>query len=417
MPSAQTLAEAPPSAIRESSGRCFTTRVLQSFTEAEEFRTEWNDLVLRSGADVYQTLEWCDSWWRHYGARRELHLLLCFSGEELVGLIPAFVETLWLGPARIRVAKIVGSDFSLQFCNLAVLPEALDLAVSRTLHYFLGDRKCDIFVTGPLSGPSARIDEVLAAGRNERDLVASAESLGNSISTRFDLPENFEEYQGLIGSRQRGNYSRSLKQFAKNHEVVTDAVAEPAEVLREFDEFTMIHESQWSAEGKLGHFGDWPKAVEFNRDLVESLGKLGLVRFFRILANGQVASSQFCIVFGGTNYWRLPGRECRPEWEKLSLGKMGLIQMIEASMAEGVTAVEGGRGHYEYKLQLGGVEWPLHTVQFTRRGPGVFLRVKIFRALAALVNVVYYKVLFVRLAPKCPVLRRSLWPVWIRSTW
>lgn len=412
--SVETLPEAAEKAV---GGKSITVRVLHSFTEAETHRAAWNEVVLQSGADVYQTFEWCRAWWNHYGKRREAHLLLFFSGDKLAGIVPAFTETLWLGPVRIRAAKLMGADFSLQFCNLPVLPGALDAAVSHALRYFLGERRCDVFVTGPMSGPSARMDEILAAGGRESGLVESAEALGNSISTRFDLPNDHAKYLELIGSRQRGNYNRSVKQLEKNHQVLTDTVSGADEVVREFEKFQVLHEAQWSAEGKLGHFGDWPRAAEFNRDLVKELGTQDMVRFFRIHADGVVASSQFCFVFGGTNYWRLPGRECRAEWEKLSLGKMGLIQMIEASMSEGVRAIEGGRGHYDYKLQLGGKEWPLRTIQFTRKGFGVSLRVRLFMALAKLLNIAYYKILFVRLAPRFPVLKGSLWPVWIRCTW
>jgi len=37
-------------------------RALHSFADAESLRPAWNDLVLRCGADVYQTFEWCQIW-------------------------------------------------------------------------------------------------------------------------------------------------------------------------------------------------------------------------------------------------------------------------------------------------------------------------------------------------------------------
>lgn len=412
-----TSPQAPVTIAIAPTGTGMTVRVLHSFEEAERYRGAWNELVLSSGTDIYQTFDWCQIWWRHYGAGRQLHLLLCFSDNKLVGLVPAFIETLWLGPAPIKVAKLVGSDFSLHLCNLPILDGVLQQVVSQSIHHFLKDHHCDLLLFGPLSGPSARIDEILNAGRNESDLVEKAESLGNSCTTRFDLPASFEEYLDMIGSRQRGNYSRSLKQFEKLHRVITDTVERPVEICEEFEKFRLQHETQWSVEGKLGHFRDWPKSVEFNRDLVHTLSKQGMVRFFRILADDQFVSSQFCFLFGGTNYWRLPARACKSEWDKLSLGKMGLIQMVKASIGEGHHAIEGGRGHYDYKVQLGGSEWPLRSIQFMRRGAGVSARVRAFRGTAALIDLAYYKVLFMRLAPRFPVLQRSLWSVWIRSTW
>lgn len=391
--------------------------IYTSFDEITELQEKWDSFVESVKGDIYLTFDWCRLWWQYYGTNRRLQLLLFFSSDKLVGLIPAFVETLWLGVAHIRAAKLIGSDFSLQFCNLPITPNALDGVVSQTVRHFFGDQKCDVFIAGPLSGHSDRIEKILSAGQNEHDLVGSAESRGNFCTTSFELSGNFDQYLNEIGSRQRGNYRRSLKQFSKNHQVRVDTILEQDSLLREFDQFQSLHEAQWSAEGKLGHFGDWPKASAFNRDLVACFGEKGMVRFFRILAADQVVSSQFCFFFNNINYWRLPARACKPEWEKLSLGKMGLIQMIEASITENITAIEGGRGHYDYKVQLGGREEPLRTIIFIRRGFWVSLRVRLFRTSASLLNIVYYKIFFVRLSPIFPMLKRPLWSIWIRSTW
>ncbi len=392
----------------------FTVRVLHSFAEAEAYRSAWDDLVLRSGADVYQTFDWCRLWWQYYGTKRELHLLLCFAGEELVALIPAFVETLGLSPARLRVAKLVGSDFTLHLCNLPILAGALEFAVVRALNYFLGEHRCDALRFGPLSGPAARVDELLAIGRSQPELVGKAEALGDSCNTFFQLPASFDEYLKAIGKQPRGNFNRSVAQLERARRVTFDVVSAAGKLAAEFDAFCRLHDAQWRAEGKLGHFGDWPHARDFNRDLVRTLGAQGLVRFHRILADDQLISSQFSFVFGGSSYWRLPARLAGPEWDKLSLGRMGLAKMIEASLGEDRNTIEGGRGHYAYKLQLGGVELPLRTVQFLRRGTGVSARVVLFRRFASLLNLAYYKIMFLRLAPRVRWLQRPLWPFWIR---
>ena len=261
---------------------------------------------------MYQTFDWCRLWWQYYGERRQLHLLLCFAGEELVGLVPAFIETLSLGPARLRVAKLVGADYTLQLCNLPVLPEVLPSVASWAIHHFLGEHRCDLLLLGPLSGPAARAEELIAVGREGRELVAKVETLGDSCDTYFDLPGTFDEYLKAIGKQQRGNFNRTLTQFSKSHRVAFDVVKEPDKLAAEFQSFCRLHNAQWRAEGKLGHFGDWPSAESFNRDLVRILGAQGMVRFHRILANDQVVSSQYSFVFGGTDYRRLPARCLRP---------------------------------------------------------------------------------------------------------
>lgn len=393
-----------------------TVRVLHSFAEAEPLRSAWNHLATRSGADVYQTFEWCSIWWKYYGKKRKLHILLCYAGEELVGLIPAFIETLWLGPVWVRAAKLVGTDFSLTLCNLPVVPSAIAAVTTQGIEYFLGQHRCDILLFGPLAGAAAHIDEILAVGSQQTNLVCRTESLGKTCNSIFALPDNYADYLKSLDKKQRSNLKRMLDQSSKAHRVTFDTISAAEQIAPEFEKFCQQHESQWQADGKLGHFGDWPDAHEFNRELIRALASQGMVHFYRILADDQVISSQYCFVFGRTVYWRLPARDRNPAWDRFSLGTMGLVKMIEASIAHNANTIEGGRGHYGYKVHHGAREWPLRTVQFTRQGFGVAARVNLFWIFAGLLDLAYYKVLFCRIAPRVPLLKHALWSFWIRRT-
>jgi len=247
--------------------------------------------------------------------------------------------------------------------------------------------------------------------------VQEAESFGDGCATRFDLPPDFASYLKKIGSRQRGNYNRAMKQWAEDCEIRTEIVGTANNISEVFERFAVFHEEQWQQVGNLGHFGDWPNSMAFNRELVECLAEKDKVRFYQIIADGVVVTSQYCFKNNGVIYWRLPARSSNPAWEKHSLGKLGLVNMIEGSIAEQCRTIEGGRGHYEYKVQLGAVEWPLRTIQVFRRGPTVWIRVAVFRAISRFFNLVYYKIFFIRLAPRFSWLKRPLWSSWIRTNW
>jgi CelD/BcsL family acetyltransferase involved in cellulose biosynthesis len=311
----------------------------------------------------------------------------------------------------------VGTDFTLHLCNLSVLSTALRRVISATINHFLGARGCDVLLIGPLSGPSARIDEIAEVARDQHDPVQRVDALGDTCTTYFHLPASFDEYLNSLSKQQRYNFTRKMTHLSKAHKVRCDVVSAPDEVMAEFEAFRELHETQWRREGKLGHFGDWPRGEDFNRQLVRTLGPRGMVRFHRIMADAEVVSSQFSFPFGGTTYWRLPARASATEWDRFSFGWLGLAKLFEASIQEGRCIVEGGRGHYAYKLQLGGREWPLRTLQVVRRGRGVAERLRAFRFFARQLDIAYYKIVFARLAPRMPLLRRRLWPLWIRSTW
>lgn len=388
---------------------------VSNFDDAARCQAEWDGLVTRTGSDVYQTYDWCRIWWKYYGRGRRLHILLFFAADELVGLIPAFTEKLWLGPVSIRVARMVGADHTLTLCNLAISKERLKACVSMAKDYFLSQEQCDTFLVGPLAGPSADIEQISEIGSEGGPRPAL--TIGNSCNTYFSLPKDFKEYLANLGKKHRSNYTRNLNQLQKAHAVRFDVVSEASQVGLEFEQFSRLHAEQWAKEGKLGHFGDWPHALEFNREMVNALGGQGKVRFHRILAGDRVVSSQFCYVNGATNYWRLPARASEDEWLRYSFGYMGLIKMLEASIAEGHSIVEGGRGHYDYKLHFGGKEWPLRTVQFLGANSLAPAKIMLFRAASRIFTIGYYKILFARVAPRVRALRKPLWSAWIRRDW
>jgi CelD/BcsL family acetyltransferase involved in cellulose biosynthesis len=400
-----------------AAGHALSLRIFGSFAEVEHLRGAWNELVLRSGADVYQTFDWCSIWWDHYGSGRKLHLLVFSQGTELVGVLPAFTEVLWLGLVRLHVSKLVGADYSLTLCNLPVLADHLSSIVLSATRYFLGQLKCDALLLGPISGPKANIESILATGTRDTVNVRSAVSLGTACNTYFSLPASFEDYFKGLEKKQRSNFKRMVEQCSKARRCAFDVVASPELGQVEFEDFRQQHERQWQADGKLGHFGDWPHSRSFNQALVRTLSRQGMVRFFRILADDQVVCSQYCFVHGHTNYWRLPARIRSPEWDRLSLGSVGLVKMIEASIAEGVRTIEGGRGHYAYKVHHGGTEWPLRTIQFVRVGATTAARVRLTRLFASVLDLTYYKVMFMRVAPRVRRLQGPLSHTWIRSAW
>jgi CelD/BcsL family acetyltransferase involved in cellulose biosynthesis len=407
----------PADDLEPSAGVELRMHVLHSFEEAEALRPEWDDLVLRSGADIYQTFDWCRIWWKYYGTGRQLHLLCYYANAELVGLIPGFIETLWLGPVRILVAKLLGADFTIQLCNLPVMPDMIPSVIPHAVDHFFQKHRCDLLLLGPLSGKAARLKEIADSARESPDLVAKVMILGESCNTYFAFPDNFDAYLKSIGSKRRSFYNRRLALLSGDYQVECDVSLNKEELNRDFEECCKIHDVRWQAVGKLGHFGDWPFGRAFYRDLAQSFGDKGCLRFYRIKADGKVVSSSLVFVFGDLAYWRISARSSGLEWDKYSLGIIALVQQIKTEIDESHKIAEAGREHYDYKVHYGAHELPLRTLQFMRRGCWISTRVRIFRLLASLLDIIYYKIIFARLAPRIPILRRPLWPVWIRSIW
>lgn len=93
--------------------------------------------------------------------------------------------------------------------------------------------------------------------------------------------------------------------------------------------------------------------------------------------------------------------------------------MIKAFHGEGVYLIEGGRGHYDYKLACGGVSVPVWRLLLFPDRPLARLRLRWLVGWSDLLNLLYYRIWFLKLAPRLQRRfgrrPRPLWRSWIRS--
>jgi CelD/BcsL family acetyltransferase involved in cellulose biosynthesis len=133
------------------------------------------------------------------------------------------------------------------------------------------------------------------------------------------------------------------------------------------------------------------------------------------MVDGKAIAYRYAYKFGRRYFAILPARLYGPDWDRYGLGRLTHLMTVEHAITEGVTAIEAGQGHYDYKVRLGGMEYPLHSIMIVANRLGSRLRARAFCAWADTLHLLYYRIWFNRLAPRLPLKRRPLWRCWIRS--
>jgi CelD/BcsL family acetyltransferase involved in cellulose biosynthesis len=390
------------------------TTVAPSFDEAGLSREEWDNFVLDTGGDIYSSYDWCRIWWQHYGRGRTLRLLVFRQGDGLIGLAPMFVETIWRGPLRLRIAKPVGADFAMDVFGFPLKTEWSNPVYQRIISEFIETEMCDAVWFGFVPSQDHSRDAVRAVCGASGGSIALTRDAVAGVQVHFTLPDKFDSYVAALDKSSRQNYRRQLKLLKSNFEVEQTLIDDPAAAATEFDAFCALHTKQWEAEGMPGHFNDWPQSQAFNRDLVMQFAKLGRLRILRLRADGKLAASQYAFRFGSTGYWRLSARTVDKDMARYGLGVLGLMQLLEHMSCEGVERVEGGAGRYEYKIRYGGKETDVLSLLVKSTRPLSSIRVRLFMRVSELVHLIYYRVWRLRIAPDLPFRCGSLWRTWIR---
>ena len=386
----------------------------ESFTDFDalaNLRHDWDRFVERVGGDVYFSFDWCRIWWRHYAYRRRLCVFVFRAAGELVAILPMFIDRLRLGPVTVRLAKFIGSDSTLAVLNPPVEPDQARQVYADVLRQLLYVHKCDAVSFGPLSGerPHARTVRAACQGSPGTYVVRDQATTVHNVYT---LPADSDTYLRGLQKTQRREYERGWNRLTTKHQVAVESVSGDA-ALPAYEAFVSLHTAQWRRARKLGHFHDWPGALEFNRDLVRTLAAEKRAGFCNLRADGELVSSNYFLRFGTHEHWRLSARDVRPQWNRAHLGILVQVRTVEAAIAAGVRRAEDGPGRYDYKTAMGALEYPLQSIVVARGAIGR-MKTRLLSVVSDALHLLYYQIWFGRIAPRLPLPRRGLWTLWTR---
>jgi CelD/BcsL family acetyltransferase involved in cellulose biosynthesis len=409
-------------AVLQSAGRLLAApgcqldcTLVTSFDALEHLRASWDDAAIRLGGSIYMSYDWCRIWWEFYGGNQRLRIFIFRFEKQIVGIVPIYIDCVRLWPLKTMVAKLVGSNIPPKVFSPPIDPTWAEQIFGAIAHQLFQEDECHALSFGPVSELYLPMKSLLSACRRMPSSVSKATTTQSGVHTVWSMPKTMEEYYQSLSRNERRSRKADLKKLQTEHSARIEVVSDAEQVKHEFDNFMRQHTEQWRAGGKAGHFGAWPNAGEFNRSLVAAHGKLGRVRFIRMAVTGGTIANLYAFAFGGSYYCELPARSLDPQWDRFSLGSAGIVLTADAAIKEGMARMEGGLGHYDYKIRLKAKEYTAITARIAAKGFPNRLRMLLFTALRLGLLCGYQKVWYRRIVPHLPLsARRPQWGLWLR---
>jgi CelD/BcsL family acetyltransferase involved in cellulose biosynthesis len=374
--------------------------------------SEWQDLAERTDAEVYLRPAWLRIWWDHFGSDRELGCLAIRKGGRLAGLLPFCIERLRIGPLVLRFARLAGTDPHCMILQLPLEDKVAEVALLHAVGHLTGPLGCDAVSFTPVSDLASHLPLLRQMSKEMQSIVLHEAPEGQHVV--FDLPDDFKAWLSGLSKKRRSQFARDMRNLQDRYEM-RGAIVVPDGAT--FAGFAGFHDQQWQALDRGGHFTDWPGSLAFYSDLADRPAKEPPMRLFELFGTTGPLATQFALVAGRIAHWRLPARTLDPEAERLSIGKVGLVLMVQELIGAGVTAIEAGRGDYDYKLSYGGRNVPVQRLLFYPAKQ--VWRARLLLAWSDLLHLLYYRIWFLRLAPRMRrwfgLRPRPLWWLWIKS--
>ncbi len=329
----------------QAAGTTPQVAVVRDMRTFAALRQEWDDLLERSGAGLFNAWEWIFPWRQRLGSGRSPYILTAREADgRLCGLMALGLEKIGHAPLRARRLGFMGDDF--------VGSDYLDLVAERGREEEIGRlfaaelrRRTDewdmleLLDIDEASATPAIMAEVLDGRTIGRELERSV-----CPHERFLPGEQFDSF--LRRTRRRDNYLRRRKWLQSQPGFRIEVISEPQELERPMAEFFHLHELRWRADG--GSSGvNGPPNEAFHRQASCLLAERGKLRLYLMWLGGQVVASVYAMVHRDRFYYYQSGYN--PVWRSRSVGLVLVGATFEDALAQGLREYDFLRGPEPYK--------------------------------------------------------------------
>ncbi len=395
-----------------------SVEVCKSFDKVPITPNQWDDFVASVDGEIYSTYDWCSIWWKHYGSKRKPNIFIFRHDGQIVGIVPLFTEKMRFGPVSLRVLNLIASDYSTNTISIPIRPEYVDSVVVN-LQNLISDMSYDVIHFGKLSALYDCKDSLCQACLEYFGSSHTVTQNDGPPQTYFKLTDSLDSYLATLSHSKRNTIRRHRRRAAS---AVGDRdlplVAVPSDqqnVEQIFGEFMVTHKNRWNKVGKAGHFGDWPGSEQFHRDLIAANIKTDRLCLSKITVSNTTVGYMYGYVFGNRYLDFLSSRSNSEVFAKVSVGRILYSEMIRLGSEKGLKYIDSMPGFYNFKVAMGGRMFSTSNIAIKKQTRSSCVRQIVFGLFATILDAVYYRIWYRRIAPKMSFRRKPLWHSWIRT--
>lgn len=344
--------------------------MVEIFDDEESFKDlsmYWKDLAVRTGATIYMSHEWAQSWWKHFGKndKRSLFILTVWDGMKLVGLAPFYKGYSSIGPQIVESRlQLIGSGGSpneqFGYLDDYGISDFLDILVDNdyleeVTHLLAKIVDNDYLEVDVVNFHQARDDSYvmnhLYPELQKRGLEVTAEKTDTcpfiDVSGKPSLKKFIKEQKS--SARRR---IRKTKRATGPDEAF--AIEEPEsweEVNKAVDTLIKLHQDRWNELGFPGVFYD-ERFTSFFRELVREAYNNNWLWFKEARDEEGVCASRLILQYNGRYFDYISGFDDNRDSAKYRPGIGLLINLVEDAIDGDDKRIELLRGEEYYKYDF-----------------------------------------------------------------
>lgn len=326
-------------------------------------RAAWNPLLAASASDsIFLTWEWCEAWWKNYGAGRPLFILVARDGEQVLGIAPLFVDRVKRAGAKWNCLRVIGDGSQdSDYLDFIVPAGHEHPVVSAFVDYLIAHQgEWDWLQFEGTSEDSVCLSVLLELAKQKAWKFTSEPMPSASLR----LPDSFEEYVKLLQPRVRSKVRSSLAFVDQTIGSAPKQCRDAAELDSWLPILFDLHARRWQQKNLPGVFRGAAKR-SFYHDISRAALQQGWLAFHRLDWGECPLALQYGFRYRNRFYLLQEGYD--PAFEPLRPGMALRGWLMRHWIEEKLEEYDFLAGASSYKLEWGAQRKYLRRVTITAR--------------------------------------------------
>jgi len=336
--------------------------IIEDFDEFEKLRRNWN-LVLQRSPDnnIFSTWEWLWCWWKHFGNRRDLKLMMVKENGEVVGFAPFMVSNyIFKRLGKLRKVEFIGSPHA-DYNNFILLKKEVRY-VKLFLDGLMEYSDWDLLDLRDVCEESVSA-ELLRKLYNEKSLALKFRN--GTLCPYIRLPNSIDSFIQSLSRNMRRNLRKRMRKLSKKYRVEFknqhnfDSVDEAMKI------FFKLHQKRWKFKGEPGAFSS-EDFRNFHIEIANIFNENGWLDLHFLTVDNIPVAAAYTFNYNLKKYGYLTGFD--PTFRKYGVGNLLKLHLIEECIRKGFKEYDLTRGFEPYKT-----DWAINIrknfdVILTRKG-------------------------------------------------
>jgi CelD/BcsL family acetyltransferase involved in cellulose biosynthesis len=262
---------------------------------------EWKRLAERARTrNVFVGWTFLSTWWEHFKRRREGRTFVVRDGDEVVAIVPLYLETLSLRFGRFRVLRNVGFGdvVNPDFLDALVLPGREEEVAAALCPELLGDESWEFAELSELE-PEGSLARMAAWWERQGLLRVQAEP--RSICPYVELPHDFDAFLAACNPHFRQQLRRYRRKIERDFRIEWRLVGRDVDVSTAVEALARLHQERMESTGRGGNFRN-DDYLAFHRDVAGRAAETGELLFWLVFIDGCPAATHYGFLHDGTYY-------------------------------------------------------------------------------------------------------------------